>query len=273
MEQWKAIPWYEGLYEVSDAGRVRSVERYVRQGGGAGYLRHYPSTVRSLHTDPNGYMRVTLKRNGGSYNHLVHHLVLEAFVGPRPARKECRHLNGQRGDNRLANLQWGTSSENSHDVVRHGHHPNADKTHCKRGHEFTPENTILRADQARACRACNRERANAWYLTNRKTGQIDNKDKTHCKRGHEFTPENTYQRKDGRQCKTCTQEASKARYAAKKNTGNANYDRTHCPQGHPYDEENTYRPPGTNNRMCKTCVRNRSREYQRRRRMKERGGG
>lgn len=211
MTEWRAIPGYVGSYEVSDDGQVRSMARYVQMGRGKGYLRRIPESLRSLYVDKAGYMRVTLKRAGVAKSHLVHHLVLEAFVGPRPAGTECRHLNGQPSDNRLTNLQWVTSSENSYDVVRHGHHHAANKTHCKNGHEFTPENT-LKTKSGRACRTCNNERAAAWYLVNRKTGQIANADKTHCKRGHEFTPENTYRRKDGRQCRTCTLEASKARY-------------------------------------------------------------
>lgn len=219
MTQWKAIPGYEGSYDVSDDGQVRSAGKYVRCGRGEGYLRYYPSRARALHTDKAEYARVTLKRNGVTRNHLVHHLVLDAFVGPRPAGTECRHLNGVPSDNRLVNLQWGTSSENSFDVVRHGNHHSAKKTHCKNGHEFTPENTTQRPGGGRQCRTCNKERASTWYAANRGTRQPNNRDKSHCKRGHEFTPENTYPHKNGgRQCRTCAIEASKARYKANKTT-------------------------------------------------------
>ena len=217
MEKWKAIPGYLGLYEVSDHGRVRSVAGVRRVGGGEGYLRPYPSRIRSLHTDKAGYPRVTLKSNGVSRNHLVHHLVLEAFVGPKPAGQECRHLNGNPADDRLENLQWGTSSENKHDIVRHGRHHSARKTHCKNGHEFTPENTMPQTNGGRGCRTCNSERARAWYEANKGDRQPDNKTKTHCKRGHEFTEENTLRRKDGgRQCRACSKAASRAAYEAKK---------------------------------------------------------
>ena len=211
MTQWKSIPGYEGSYEASDDGQVRSVETYARIGRGEGYVRRFHSRVRSLHTDKAGYKRVTLKSNSVTRNHLVHHLVLEAFVGPKPTGKECRHLNGNPADNRLENLQWGTSSENSYDVVRHGHHPSAKKTHCKNGHEFTPENTNT-TSSGRQCRTCNNERAKAWYEAHKGPKQTDNKAKTHCLRGHEFTPENTFQRKDGRECRACM----KVRYLAKK---------------------------------------------------------
>lgn len=205
MTIWKAVAGFEGLYRVSDEGQVDTRNRRGEW------------SPRAIHTDRNGYKRVTLSREGVKTNHLVHHLVLEAFVGPRPGGTECRHLNGQPGDSRLVNLQWGTPSENAYDKVRHGTHHAAAKTHCKRGHEFTPENTIRNGPTGRGCRTCNNERAAAWYEKNKRTGLPQNAAKTHCKRGHEFTPENTYSRKDGgRQCKTCIHEASMARYQVRK---------------------------------------------------------
>lgn len=218
--QWKAIPGYEGSYEVSDDGQVRSVDRYVRNGRGQGYLRFHRSRIRSLYSDKSGYIRVTLKRDGVARTHLVHHLVLEAFVGPKPVGKECRHLNGNPVDNRLENLVWGTSAENKFDTVSHGNHHAAKKTHCKNGHEFTPENTMPQSGgQGRACRTCNNARAKAFYEAHKGPVQQDNKDKTHCKRGHEFTPENTYPRKDGgRECRACMKAYQKARYEARKKT-------------------------------------------------------
>jgi hypothetical protein len=168
MTQWKIIPGYEGLYEASDDGQVRSVERYVRRGKGEGYLHLCPSRIRSLYHDKAGYHRVTLKSCGKARNHLVHHLVLEAFVSRKPAGMECRHLNGVPDDNRLENLQWGTSSENSYDVVRHGNHRYANKTHCKNGHEFTPENTRIKPS-GRECRACMKAYFKARYEASKKT--------------------------------------------------------------------------------------------------------
>lgn len=202
MTTWLPVVGYEGLYQVSDDGSLNTKSRRGEW------------IPRAICTDKNGYRRVTLSLDGKKYCRLVHHLVLEAFVGPRPEGHECRHLNGNPGDNRLENLQWGTSTENSFDVVRHGNHPSAVKTHCKRGHEFTPENTMPNGPGGRGCRTCNRERAAAWYEANKGERQQDNKTKTHCKRGHEFTPENTLRRKDGRECRACM----KVRYIEKRLT-------------------------------------------------------
>lgn len=116
-ERWLPVPGWEGLYEVSDAGRVRSLSRaFVRRNGvRAEHLgRILTPTVDvypfvSLHS-PDG---ARLKRR-------VHSLVMEAFVGPRPNGAHVRHLNGEPADNRLVNLTYGTPKENHDDMVRHG---------------------------------------------------------------------------------------------------------------------------------------------------------
>ncbi|WP_423203306.1 HNH endonuclease signature motif containing protein [Mycobacterium intracellulare] len=112
---------------------------------------------------PNGYLVVSVYAGQRARQRYVHHLVLETFVGPRPPGQECRHLNGDRTDNRLCNLRWGTHSENQFDQVAHGTHPLAGNPTCRRGHAFTPENTISRLTRKgrprRQCRQCCNDRA------------------------------------------------------------------------------------------------------------------
>lgn len=102
-EQWKPIAGYEGLYEISDQGRVRSKTR-----------------IFGDKPDPFGYCRISLRKNLVQKNAYVHILVLEHFVSPRPVGCECRHLNGKSTDNRLENLSWGSPKENGEDRVLHG---------------------------------------------------------------------------------------------------------------------------------------------------------
>lgn len=68
-----------------------------------------------------GHLQVSLRgRDGKARSLLVHRLVIETFVGPKPEGMECRHLNGISTDNRLENLQWGTHKQNGADSVAHG---------------------------------------------------------------------------------------------------------------------------------------------------------
>jgi hypothetical protein len=105
MEVWKLIPGYDGKYEVSDQGRVRS------------YRRSDAGHILSPGRMPGGHMSVALGRKNSQ---CVHKLVLLAFVGPAPERHECLHINGIPDDNRLTNLRWGTRSENMKDAYVHG---------------------------------------------------------------------------------------------------------------------------------------------------------
>lgn len=107
-ERWRAVPGWADLYEVSDQGRVRSLQR-----GGPRLLR--PQGRR-------GYLRVALtSRPRGKPRRWrpVHQLVLEAFHGPRPLGQVARHLNGDRTDNRADNLAWGFPADNVADRVLH----------------------------------------------------------------------------------------------------------------------------------------------------------
>jgi hypothetical protein len=115
---WKPIPGWEGWYEVSDRGQVRSVQRRVTLGNG--FDRVYQSHHLRQATNRKGYKDVKLSRPSEVWTPKVHRLVLEAFVGPCPDGMECRHLNNDPADNRLENLAWGTKAENGADQSENG---------------------------------------------------------------------------------------------------------------------------------------------------------
>lgn len=149
MERWKAIVGYEGIYEVSSLGGVRSLDRYSSSG-----RRLKGATLPQFRT-PHGYLRVGLCKQGKTRTELVHPLVLEAFVGPRPEGCDCCHLNDVPDDNRLENLRWGTRSQNILDSVRNGNHINARKTHCIRGHQLSGANLyVAEKTGKRHCKTC-----------------------------------------------------------------------------------------------------------------------
>jgi len=126
-ETWRPVVGFEGLYEVSDHGRVRSVDRV----GAYSRIDQYSGRVISVHRHhrgrllrpgraSTGYLTVVLGRGNTKQ---VHALVLEAFVGPCPPRHECCHTDDCGSNNMLGNLRWGTRSDNLHDAVRNGRKP------------------------------------------------------------------------------------------------------------------------------------------------------
>ena len=156
VEEWKPVVGYEGIYEVSSIGRIRTVERVAIRGNGRPH--RVRQTIRKTVTMPKGYISVRLIRDGVNTTHTVHSLVLAAFVGPRPAGAISRHLNGDPGDNRVENLAWGSDSENQLDSVAHGTHCLASKRECGHGHRLEPPNLVSSRSGRRVCKACSRER-------------------------------------------------------------------------------------------------------------------
>lgn len=115
MENWKAVVGYEGLYEVSDLGKVRSLSFRNRN------VAIDRIKILAQSKLPSGYLRVSLCRDNTRRDQFVHALVLNAFVGQRPTDNEAAHRNGRPSDNRLANLRWATRRENNvDDKIAHG---------------------------------------------------------------------------------------------------------------------------------------------------------
>ncbi|HET6910528.1 MAG TPA: NUMOD4 motif-containing HNH endonuclease [Mycobacteriales bacterium] len=150
IEEWRSIAGYEGRYEVSSLGRVRSIARIDTRG-----CRRREKLL-SLRRAVSGHLAVALYGDDSRRGFLVHHLVLEAFVGPRPVGMEGCHWNDDPADNRVENLRWDTRSANQRDSVRNGTHRMARVTHCPQGHPYTPENTYAYPAGNRACRECRR---------------------------------------------------------------------------------------------------------------------
>jgi hypothetical protein len=110
-EVWKAIPGYEGQYEVSDQGRVRSNKKILAVCDVSG-----------------GYKAVSLGKNNSK---LIHRLVAAAFLGPAPLDKRLvLHGNGDRFDNRLSNLRYGSHKDNSADAKLHGTQAKGERQHA-----------------------------------------------------------------------------------------------------------------------------------------------
>lgn len=137
-ESWLPIVGYEGLYEVSDLGRVRSLDRRDSRGN------RINGRLRVLSVMESGHMVVSLCKTGNQRSVYVHRLVLEAFVGPCPEGQECLHGDGNGLNNRLRNLRWGTSLENSADASKHGTVARGNKN----GRSYLDEATVIAIREA-----------------------------------------------------------------------------------------------------------------------------
>jgi predicted XRE-type DNA-binding protein len=118
LEEWRPIEGYEGLYEVSNLGRVRSLDRVVKETRGE---RKYKGKLLKPALHLHGYLRVCLAKEGKKKNHFVHRLVAIAFLGQPPeGYVVCHGPKGQQC-NKVTNLSWGTLKQNQGpDRVRDG---------------------------------------------------------------------------------------------------------------------------------------------------------
>lgn len=116
MEMFKPIKNYEGLYEISNYGNVKSLAK--KCGKGKGYLTN--EKLLNLHLDRQDYKYVALSRNGKVKKHKIHRLVAENFICNPCKKKQVNHINGIKYDNFVLNLEWVTASENSKHAYKIG---------------------------------------------------------------------------------------------------------------------------------------------------------
>lgn len=163
IETWKAIPGYEGYYEVSDQGRVRSLDRWIDTKQGPRFRR---GVVRKPKRGTHGYWELPLNLDGRERTHTVHSLMMLAFVGPRPDGQEVLHGDDDKDNNTLENLRYGTKPENMQDAIKNGRNPQRSKLKCVNGHDFSDENTGWDKHGRRWCKTCRRACIRAHYRNN-----------------------------------------------------------------------------------------------------------
>lgn len=126
MEIWKDIKGYEGRYQVSNLGRVKSLERYVKCGtNGNGKKKVNEKILKAGAYCKTGHVSVVLGRGGNGQP--VHSLVAKAFIGERPEKHNVCHNDGNPKNNKLENLRYDTRSNNNIDVFKHGRTMGASK--------------------------------------------------------------------------------------------------------------------------------------------------
>ncbi len=107
MSEWKPVKDYEGIYEVSSDGRVRSLDRFDSIG------RHRKGIERKQFIVGDGYLQVRLNKDGVTTGKTVHRLVASAFCENADEKPEVNHINCDKLDNRVENLEWVTTKENA----------------------------------------------------------------------------------------------------------------------------------------------------------------
>lgn len=139
IEEWKDIPGYEGSYQISSYGRIKSLDRY--RIGKSGSQTFCKGRIMKLNKCPNGYLAVELCYKNCTKRFLVHRLVAIAFID-NPYDLPCvDHINGKRDDNILYNLRWCTHKENlnfeqaRHNISRSNRLSSACKVHIQKLHE------------------------------------------------------------------------------------------------------------------------------------------
>ena len=106
-ETWRDIVNYDGLYQISNCGRIKS------------FQRKKPRIMKPA-IDSGGYMNIRLSKDGTAKNHNMHVLVARAFVANPYSKPEVNHINGNKWDNHFDNLEWVTDSENKYHAYRTG---------------------------------------------------------------------------------------------------------------------------------------------------------
>lgn len=153
---WKAIPGWDGWYEVSDNGHVRSVARTLHYEDGR--VRTFPGKELKPGTGEWGHQLVGLSCYGTDTRMTVHSAVMATFVGPRPDGLVICHRDGNARNNHVSNLRYDTPRENTFDNVRNGTHHYAKRDKCKWGHLLSGPNLRISPRNERVCRACHKAR-------------------------------------------------------------------------------------------------------------------
>lgn len=114
---WKDVKGFEGLYQISDDGKVKSLSREVKGPYGS---THRLKEKKLKPWEASGYLRVTLRKDGKEYYLSVHRMVAEAFI-PNLTEEDCvNHKDGDKKNNNVSNLEWCSHSENLRHAFKQG---------------------------------------------------------------------------------------------------------------------------------------------------------
>lgn len=123
-EIWKDIPNYEGIYQVSNLGRIRSLDRYykIRNSSGTIHYNFCKGKILKISKDINGYLHITLYKDANRKIFRVHQLVALCFIENPENKPQVNHIDGNKENNRADNLEYCTIRENHLHAYRTGLH-------------------------------------------------------------------------------------------------------------------------------------------------------
>lgn len=233
-EIWKPIFAYDGIYEASSLGRIRSVDSVDRLGRVRhGRILDNARMQKRRSTKGGNYLRIRLRHGGKTVNRAVHHLVLEAFVGPRPVGMHGCHRDDDPWNNRVQNLRWDTPSANQRDKIANGTIARGESNGSSKLTEdavrtilLSPKSAPLLALELGVERetVCRVRRGDLWGWFTSMLGGIrqvvrvrNRKQKTHCPQGHPYSGDNLILENRGthiaRKCRICSRAACNRSHA------------------------------------------------------------
>lgn len=139
-EIWKDIIDFEGCYQISSLGRIRSLDRFVtcRNGG----VKLFKGKIKNVSENRRRYKSICLSKNSKTKNFDIHRLLAIHFI-PNPGnKKEVNHIDGNRMNNDLSNLEWSTPSENALHAHKTGLISNTGRKNHKRARKLTDNQVI-----------------------------------------------------------------------------------------------------------------------------------
>lgn len=140
-EIWKAIKDYEGLYEISNLGRIKSLKRIEK------FYHNNNDKILIRSKCSNGYLKIVLSKNNLHKNYMIHRLVAEAFI-PNPENKPTvNHKDGNKQNNCVDNLEWATYSENIQHAYNLGLNYSSDKLKGRAGKLSKMSKSVYQIDR------------------------------------------------------------------------------------------------------------------------------
>lgn len=131
IEIWRDIQGYEGLYQVSNLGRVKSLDRIIRTK--AGWEQKHKGHILQPRIKKNGYLFLILYKNNQGKNKYIHRLVAQAFLSNPKSLPTVNHKDGNKQNNNVNNLEWNSYSENNQHAYNHGlTHSNKNNPHMSK---------------------------------------------------------------------------------------------------------------------------------------------